>query len=175
MFRERSHRNIYSALPSVLTLTLDLAALGGGIALLLLDRTLLGAAVLGLAVLGLLVLAQEAARRDAAAGGYDRARALSGYAGLSLRTWSRAGGRVARQRLEASRLLRERRRLQLALGAAAYAGDEEAARALIERMRSLDGLLAGCAAEIERAVGEVHSRLARERLALAATEIRRPS
>src|SRR5437588_811648 len=77
-------------------------------------------------------LVQEAVRRrrsrfDALlAGGYDRARALSGYAGASLRTWSRTGCRVARLRLQAHALLRERREAQFELGGAAYAGDAKA-------------------------------------------------
>jgi hypothetical protein len=166
-------RNLYWALPNVLALVLALAALGGGIALLFLGRPALGAAVLGLAVLGLLVLAQEALRRQAVASGYGRARALSGYAGVSLRTWSRTGGRVARLRVESARLLRERRRLQFALGGAAYAGDRKAAAELTEALRRVDEQLVACAGEAAHSVESAQRRLAEERLALAPTQIRR--
>src|SRR5581483_6066992 len=101
---------------------------------------------LGLAVLGLLVLLQEAARGRFLATGYRNVRAFSGYAGTSLRTWSRTSGRIARLRLETARLLRDRNRAQFALGAAAYANDGAAGRDLIAAMRAIDAKLAECAA-----------------------------
>jgi hypothetical protein len=164
---DRPQRNVYWALPNLLVLAL-------GVALILLGHVVLGSVVLALAVLGLLVLAQEAARRDLVASGYGRMRALSGYAGASMRTWSRTSGRVARLRLDSARLIRERRRTQYELGAAAYARDAEACEQLIERMQMLDEELADCAAEMERAVNEAQVRLAQERLAIRPTEIRRP-
>src|SRR5438105_597557 len=172
-------RTLYWALPNVVALVVVAAALGAAVGLLARGHAVLGSALLAVAVLVLLVLVQEAVRRrqsrfDALlAGGYDRARALSGYAGASLRTWSRTGGRVARLRLQAHALLRERRQAQFELGGAAYAGDAKAFGDMIDRLRSLDEQLARCAAETARAVEEAQSRLAQERLAISPTEIHR--
>jgi hypothetical protein len=173
MTRRPFERNVYWALPSLLVLALGVAALAGGLALIAVGNLLLGSVVLALAVLGLLVLAQEAARHELVVTSYGRLRALSGYAGASVRTWSRAGGRVARLRLDSARLLRDRNRIQFALGAAAYAGDAETCDQLIEAMRSLDAHLAACTAETVRAVDQAHSRIAEERLAISPTEVRR--
>jgi len=136
---------------------------------------ILGSIVLGLAVLALLFLMQELAAGSTrfVSGGYDRARALSGFAGASVRTWSRTGGRVARLRLESHRLLRERRQTQLELGAAAYAGDEHGMERLIAQLHSIDEELTACIRETERAIQEARSHVARERLAVVPTEVRR--
>jgi len=173
MGRRPFERNEYWALPNLLVLVLGAGAVIAGVALVAFGHDLLGAAVLALAVLGLLVLAQEAAAGDFVATRYGRMRALSGYAGMSLRTWSRASGRVARQRLETARLLRERNRVQFALGGAAYAGDASACEQLIAQITVLDGRLAECAAETARAIGQAQSRIAEERLAVSPTQIRR--
>ena len=165
--------NLYWALPDALAIALALGATGGGIALLLLGHVALGAAVLGLAALALAVLVQEAVRRERPSGGYGRARALSGYATASIRTWSRTSGRIARLRVESGRLLRERRRLQFRLGGATYAGDERAVTELVAEMRALDRELTRLGADAERTIAEAQTRLARERFAIASTEIRR--
>jgi hypothetical protein len=175
MARRAFERNVYWRLPNLLVLALGVAAVAGGLALIAVGNVLLGSVVLGLAVLGLLVLAQEAARHERVARKYARMRALSGYARASVRAWSRTGGRVARLRLESSRLLRERNRAQFALGAAAYACDESACEDLIAQMRTLDEQLAACAAETARAITRAQERVAEERLAISPTEIHRVS
>jgi hypothetical protein len=99
-----------------------------------------------------------------------RVRELVGYASASMLAWTRGAGRVARLRLEARRLVRERRRVQLELGAAAYAGDDAAVAARIARMRALDDRLAACIGEATRTVAAARSGIAAERLAVARTE-----
>ncbi|MBV8079684.1 MAG: hypothetical protein JO186_04835 [Actinobacteria bacterium] len=172
MARPAPERSVYWALPNLFVLGLALVAVVGGIVLVAVGHTILGSAVLALAILGVLVLAQEAARHELVASGYSRVRELSGYAGLSVRTWSRTSHRVAALRLEAARLLRQRRELLLALGAATYAGDG-AAFALTEQLRAVDARLAECAAESERLIASAQSRVAAERLTIGSTEIRR--
>jgi hypothetical protein len=102
-----------------------------------------------------------------------RVRELAGYAVVTLLAWTTACARVARLRLESRRLLRLRRRAQLQLGGATYAGDAEAAAALVERMRALDARLAACVGETARTVTAARSEVAAERLAVARTQVHR--
>jgi hypothetical protein len=167
--------NVYAAPPKLFAPIAAAVALLGAVLLLALGHVIFGSAVLGLAVLALLAMMQDLVGRSSrlVSEGYGRARALSGYAGTSLRTWSRTGGRVARLRVESHRILRERREAQLALGAATYAGDERAVASLIERLRTIDEQLSACVEEMDRAIAEARSRVAQERLAVSSTEIRR--
>ena len=171
--------SFYGRLPHVALVVLTAAALGVACGLLVRGEMLLGAILLLASVLALLWFVQEAVRRRSSrldrivAGGSDRMRALSGYAGSSVRLWSSASGRVARLRLELRRLARARGRAQFELGGATYAGDTAAAAAITERMRALDEQLADCAARMRREVESAQSRLAAERLAIQRTQVRR--
>jgi hypothetical protein len=109
----------------------------------------------------------------AASSRLGRVRELVGCAAASLLAWTRGAGRVARLRLEARRLVRERGRVQMELGAAAYARDDAAAAARIARMRALDDRLTACVGEATRTVAAARSGIAAERLAVARTEAHR--
>jgi hypothetical protein len=171
--------SFYGRLPHVALLVVTAAALGVAFGLLVRGELLLGVILLLGSVVALLWFVQEAARRRSSrldgivAGGRDRVRALSGYAGSSVRLWSSASGRVARLRLEMRRLARARSGAQFELGGATYAGDQLAAAAITERMRALDGQLADCAERMRREVERAQSRLAEERLAVQRTQVRR--
>jgi hypothetical protein len=102
-----------------------------------------------------------------------RVRGLAGFGVASVLAWTRGSVRVARLRLEARRLLRVRRRVQLELGAAVYAGDDAGAAARIARLRALDDRLAACVGEATRTVAAARSGIAAERLAVARTEVHR--
>ncbi len=84
-----------------------------------------------------------------------RARELSGFAGLWARTWSVAGTRAARLRLDAALLARRRRPLLAELGKATYDGDGErvaAARArVVELDRRIDSQTRRARASVARA------------------------
>jgi hypothetical protein len=176
---EPEEPNFYWRVPHGLVLVLGAAAIGAAAGFFVRGDVVIGSVLLTVSVFALLIFTQEAARRRASfldgvvASGYDRVRALSGYAGASLRTWGRTSGRVTRLRLKMHTLARERRQAQFELGGAAYAGNTSAVDALIERMRTLDEQLAECTAEMARAVEEAQSHLAEERLAIKPTEIRR--
>jgi hypothetical protein len=103
----------------------------------------------------------------------DRVRGLVGCVVVSVSAWTSGAVRVARLRLEARRLVRERRRVQFELGAAVYAGDDEAAAARIARLRAIDARLAACVGEATRTVAAARSGIAAERLAVARTEAHR--
>jgi hypothetical protein len=100
------------------------------------------------------------------------ARDLAVCAAVSLLAWMRGFVRVARLRLQARRLVRLRRRVQLELGGAAYAGDDAAVVTLVARLRGLDAELTACVAESTRAVAAARSGIVAERLAVARTEVR---
>ena len=102
-----------------------------------------------------------------------RARELAGYVAVSLLALTTACIRVARLRLEARRVLRARRRAQLELGGATYAGDAATVAALVERMTALDARLAACVGETARTVTAARSEVAAERLAVARTQVHR--
>jgi hypothetical protein len=102
-----------------------------------------------------------------------RVREVVGAAAASVLAWTDATVRVARLRLEARRLVRARRHVQLELGAAAYAGDEPAVVARVARLRALDARLGACIGEAERTVAAARSRIAAARLAVARTEVHR--
>jgi hypothetical protein len=100
-----------------------------------------------------------------------RVRELVRFGVASALAWTRGAVRVTRLRLEARRLVRERRQVQLELGAAVYAGDEVAVAARIARLRALDDRLTACVGEATRTVAAARSGIAAERLAVARTEV----
>jgi hypothetical protein len=155
-------------------------AFGAGVVLLVSGEGLIGALLLVAAALLAAVYAVQARRRRdsaldrATAAAVDRTRALAGFTGSSVRAWTVAGRRLARLRLDANRLAKERARLQYALGGAVYAGDDPEAARLRAEMQALDERIAACVAEANAVVERMRATTARERLAVVATEIRRP-
>jgi hypothetical protein len=176
----RAEAHYFGLPPRLLVLSLGGVAFGAGIVLLARGHLVAGIALVAAGLLAVALFLEQARRRreskvDAVvAGGYDRVRALSGFAAASVAAWSRTGRNVARLRLEMRRLARERGHLQHALGGAVYAGDNAARDELLARMRSLDERLSACAEEIRHAVGAARSRVADERLAVEPTQIVRP-
>ena len=145
----------------------------------------LGAVVVGVlllvaaAFLAALYLEQARRRRASsfdrlAAPGVDRTRGFAGFAATSIRTWTRTGREVARLRLDARTLERERARLQYQLGGACYAGDEPRLVELREQMRSCTERIDACAARARDAMADARSRVSEERLAVATTQVREP-
>jgi hypothetical protein len=153
-------------------------AFGAGAVLLFSGDTVAGALLLVAAVLLAAIYAEQARRRDSAvdriaAAAVDHTRALAGFAGSSVRAWTRAGRELARLRLEANRRGKERGKLQYALGAAAYAGDDAETERLKAELRAVDARIAACVASANEAVERMRATRAQERLAVVETEVRR--
>jgi hypothetical protein len=177
----QAERHTFGLAPNALVAALATFALGAALALLLTGQLVVGLVLLAVGVvLGAFFVEQARRRRASAfdravADGIDNSRALSRFAVVSMRAWSSAGGRTARSRLDVRRLRRERSHVQHALGAAAFAADDEAlVETLRDRMRELDVQIEACFEEARSAVARARSRTTRERLAVAPTEIRPP-
>jgi hypothetical protein len=102
-----------------------------------------------------------------------RSRAFFAYAATWIRTRVGTTRRVASLRRRSRALTKERRRLQLDLGAAAFAEDSARMQELRERMRAVDAELAATDAEAIRTREQARDHLARERLGIQRTEINR--
>src|SRR5689334_9515785 len=156
-------------------------ALGAGIVLLVAGKVAAGIVLLVAAVL-LAALWLEQARRQRESSAFDRVtaaavdhtRAVAGFTGASVRAWTTAGREITRLRLEANRLARQRSQLQYALGGAAYANDEPAVAHLRAEIEAIDARIQACVAEANAAVERMRATRAREKLAVAPTEVRRP-
>ena len=89
---------------------------------------LVGVLLLVAAALLALIWAEQARRSRATAfdrvtaAAVDHTRALAGFTGSSVRAWTTAGREIARLRLEANRLAKQRSQLQYALGGACLRG-----------------------------------------------------
>lgn len=168
----------FGVAPHGLAAVLAAFSFGAGVVLLISGYVLAGVLLLAAAVLlGLLYAEQARRRRESAfdrvaAATVDRTRALAGFTGSSLRAWTAAGRRVAALRLEASRRVRARAQLQYALGGAVHAGDEAEAERLKAELRAADARIAACIEEANEVVARARTTTARERLAVAGTEIR---
>jgi hypothetical protein len=155
-------------------------ALGAGIVLLLSGYLVVGVLLLVAAVLLAALWAEQARRRRntaldrVAAAAVDHTRALAGFTGSSVRAWTTAGRELTRLRFEANRLAKHRSQLQYALGGAAYAGDDEATARLRAELEAADARIVACIARANEVVGAMRTVTARERLAVAATEVRGP-
>jgi hypothetical protein len=171
----------FGVTPRGLAAVLAAFALGAGVVLLVSGYLAVGALlVLAAALLAALYAEQARRRRDdttfdrVAAAAADHTRALAGFTGSSVRAWTSAGREIARLRLEVNRRARDRAQLQYALGGATYAGDEEEVARLRNELQAVDERIAACIEEAGGAVERMRSTTARERLAVAATEVRRP-
>ncbi|HZQ83044.1 MAG TPA: hypothetical protein VFB25_13805 [Gaiellaceae bacterium] len=178
---ERVQPHYFGLSPAGLVIGIAAVAFGAGVAALVTGHLAVGILLLVAALL-LAALYVEQARRSrsssfdrVAAAAVDHTRALAGFTGASVRTWTRAGREVTRLRFEANRLARERSQLQYALGGAAFDGDEARVAELRERLQKCVEQIEECAAQARRAVDSARARTSRERLAVASTEIRKPS
>jgi cell division septum initiation protein DivIVA len=173
-------RNTFGLAPTSLVAALAGVCFVAAVVLLALGTVVVGLLLLLAALLLAALFFEQARRRRAsgldriAAAAIDNSKALAGFAGASVRTWTGAGRQVTALRLEAHRLVRERAQVQYALGGAAYAEHAAEAETLRARMRELDAKIAGCAERAQAAVEGARTRTSRERLAISPTEIRRP-
>ncbi len=156
-------------------------AFGAGIVLLVSGAILAGVLLLVAAALLAAIFAEQARRRREsafdriAASAVDHTRALAGFTGSSVRAWTSACREIARLRLEANRRAKERAQLQYALGGAVYAGDDAETERLQAELRAVDARIAACVAEVHEAMERMHAARAKERIAVAATEVRVPA
>lgn len=166
--------------PRGLTAGIAAAALVAALVGLILGDVLVGLLLLLAAAL-LTALYVEQARRSresaldrVAAAAADHTRALAGFTGSSVRAWTGAGREVARLRLEANRLAKERSQLQYALGGATAAEDDAHAAKLKDELRRRTDRIEECATEARAVLEGARSRTSHERLAVQRTEIRKP-
>ena len=177
---ERVHRRLFGLAPKGLVAALTLLTLAAALAGFAAGAAAVGAVLL-IVSLFLAALYVERARRSressldrVAAAAADHTRALAGFTGASVRTWTRTGRELAGLRLEARRLARERSQLQYALGGAAYDEDDPRIAELRAELKRCVERIEACMDEAHRTVSRAKRRTADERLAVAATQIRKP-
>jgi len=170
----------FGVTPHGLAAMLAAFAFGAGIVLLVSGYMLAGVLLLVAAALLALIWAEQARRSRATAfdrvtaAAFDHTRALAGFTGSSVRAWTTAGRETTRLRLEVNRLAKRRSQLQYALGGAAYAGDDAESARLRDELRAVDERIRACVARANEVVEEMRRTTARERLAVAPTEVRPP-
>jgi len=170
----------FGVTPHGLAAVLAAFAFGAGIVLLASGYLAVGVLLLVAALLLAAVWAEQARRRRdtaldrVAAAAVDHTRALAGFTGSSVRAWTTAGRELARLRLEASRLAKQRAQLQYAFGGAAYAGDEGEVTRLGGELRAIDAQITACIDSANGVVEQMRRVRAREHLAVASTEIKQP-
>jgi hypothetical protein len=175
-----AERTLFGVTPTTAVAVLAVLALSAGVVFLTEGRLVAGLLLLlGALFLAALFLEQALHRREsavdrAAAGAVDRSRALAGFAVSSTRAWTGASRELTRLRFERRRLGRERSRLLLELGGAAYAENEAEITALRVRVRELDERIEQCEESARTAVERARRRTSKERLAVASTEVREP-
>jgi hypothetical protein len=177
---ERVRRRVFGLAPNGLVAVAALLTLAAAI----IGFATAGVAVGVLLVLGALLLAAlylEQARRNrdssldrVAAAAADHTKALAGFTGASVRTWTRTGREVAKLRVEAHRLARDRSQLQYALGGAAFEEDEARVAELRSEMRRCVDRIEACTRAAHAAVARAKRQTDAERRAIAATEVRPP-
>jgi len=178
---ERAEPHYFGLTPRGVVVALAAAAFVAAVAAFATSHLPVGILLLVAALL-LGALYVEQARRSrssavdrVAAAAVDHTRALAGFTGASVRTWTRAGREVTRLRFEASRLARERSQLQYALGGALLEEDEALVDDLRRRLQETVAQIDDCAAKARRAIDGARARTSSERLAVASTQVRKPS
>jgi hypothetical protein len=170
----------FGVTPHGLAAVIGAFAFGAGVVLLVSGELVAGLLLLVAAALLAGIFAEQARRRRdsrfdrVTAAAVDHTRALAGFTGSSVRAWTSAGRELARLRLEANRRAKERTQLQYALGGAVFAGDEAEAERLRAEMKAADARIAACVDEANAVVERMRASRAQERLAVVATEVRRP-
>jgi hypothetical protein len=178
---ETAKPRYFGVTPRGIAAVLAAFAFGAGVVLVVAGELVVGILLLAAALL-LAALWLEQARRQRESSAFDRVaaaavdhtRAVAGLTGASVRAWTTAGREITRLRLEATRLARQRAQLQYALGGAAYANDEAAVARLRGELEAVDARLQACVAKANDAVEQMRATRARERLAVAPTEVSRP-
>ena len=177
---EGVHRRVFGPAPGGLVAVATLLTLAAAVAGLATGDVVVGVLLLAASFLLGIVYVEQARRygesslERIAAAALDHTRALAGFTGSAAGAWTRAGRDVARLRLEAHRLARERSRLHYALGAAAYEEDAARVAELRAELRRCVERIDGCAAAARATLEGARKRTADERLAVASTQIRRP-
>lgn len=167
--------------PRGLVVAVAVAALVLGIVGLASGNVAAGVLLLAAAAfLALLYVEQARRRRESSfdrvtAAAVDHTRALAGFTGASVRAWTSAGREVAKLRLEASMRARERSQIQYELGRACFDGDEAQIANLRDQMRLCTERIDACAKEAQSVLERARQRSSRERLAVAQTQVRKPS
>jgi hypothetical protein len=178
---ETAKPRYFGVTPHGIAAVLAAFAFGAGVVLVVAGELVVGILLLAAAVL-LAALWLEQARRHRESGTVDRVaaaavdhtRAVAGLTGASVRAWTTAGREITRLRLEANRLARQRSQLQYALGGATYANDDAAVARLRGELEAIDARIHACITEANAAVERMRATRAREQLAVAPTEVRRP-
>ncbi|HEV2590419.1 MAG TPA: hypothetical protein VGU02_00875 [Gaiellaceae bacterium] len=177
---ERVQPKYFGVTPHVLVGVLAAVSLLAGVALLAADAVAVGLLLI-VAGLFLAALFVEQARRRrsssldrAAAAAIDRSLAVAGFTRTTVVSWTSAGRRAAKLRLEAMRLARERSHVQYELGGAVHADAEQKTTELRERMRELDGEIDRRGREAAAAIAVAQRRTRDERRAVAQTQVRPP-
>jgi hypothetical protein len=176
----RAEPRYFGLTPHLLVAALSAIALGGGLIVLATGGIAVGILLLAAGIfLGALFVEQARRSRDSsldrvAAATIDRSLALAGFAGVSVRTWTRASRSAAGYKLEARKLARERSHLQYELGGAVHIGDASLVEELRGRMCELDLRIAECARQARAEIEQAQRRTSRERRAVASTQIRPP-
>ncbi len=176
----RAEPRYFGLTPHLLAGALAAVSLAAGLMVLATGSVAVGILLLVAGIfLGALFVEQARRRRESsldrvAALTIDRSLALAGFAGVSVRTWTRASRSAAGHRLEARKLARSRSHLQYELGGAVLAEDEGRVEELRERMREIDLRIAECARQALAEIEQARRRTSRERRAVASTQVRRP-
>ena len=170
----------FGVTPHVLVGALGGAALIAGVALLAGGSVAVGVLLLLAGVFLAALFAEQARRRRstsldrAAANAIDRSLAVAGFTRVTVVSWTSAGRKATRLRLEAMKLARERSHVQYELGGAVHANDETKTAELRARMTKLDEEIDRRAREAAAAIAAAHRRTRAERRAVASTQVRRP-
>lgn len=177
---ERVEPRYFGMTPHLLVGALGAAALLAGVALLASGSVAVGVLLLLAGVFLAALFAEQARRRRsssldrAAATAIDRSLAVAGFTRVTVVSWTAAGRRAAKLRLEAMKLARERSHVQYELGGAVHADDEARTTELRERMRELDTEIDRRGREAADAIATAQRRTRDERRAVASTQVRRP-
>jgi hypothetical protein len=178
---ETARPRYFGVTPHGIAAVLAAFAFGAGIVLVVAGELVAGILLLVAALLlAVLWLEQVRRRRESssfdrvAAAAVDHTRGVAGFTGASVRAWTTAGREITRLRFEANRLARQRSQLQYALGGATYANDEAGVERIRSELEVVDERIQGCIAEANAAVERMRATRARERLAVAPTEVRQP-
>jgi hypothetical protein len=159
---------------------LAVAALVAGVALLAGGSVAVGVLLVVAGVFLAALYAEQARRRrsssldQAAAAAIDRSLALAGFTRVTVVSWTSAGRRAAKLRLEAMKLARERSHVQYELGGAVHGDDASRTEELRARMRELDAAIDDRGREAAAAIAGAKRRTRAERRAVASTQVRGP-
>lgn len=172
-----SEPRLFGVVPPGPLLAVTIALFVLGILSLVTERWALGLVLLGLALLGLAGVVEATRRRpESTLGGrashaFHRLSGWAGFAAAIVSARSQAARELSLRRRELAELGARRNELVLALGEAAYAGDEASVRELCDRLRALDEETARKQEEAAAALGRAQDRVREARLEVQPTEM----